>query len=64
MTNLLASAETRKLDFVRAEEKLMQREREKEGGEFDHKEKFVTAAYKEQMAAMRQAEEEEKEREG
>ncbi|KAG8896035.1 hypothetical protein FRB99_000214 [Tulasnella sp. 403] len=63
MSSLLQSAETRKLDFVRAEEKLMQREREKEGDEFADKEKFVTPAYKAQMEEVRRAEEEEKKRE-
>ncbi|KAG9019642.1 hypothetical protein FRB90_011988 [Tulasnella sp. 427] len=63
MTNLLQSAETRKLDYVRAEEKLMQREREKEGDEFADKDKFVTPAYKAQMEEVRRAEEEEKKRE-
>ncbi|KAF8311645.1 hypothetical protein DL93DRAFT_2083167 [Clavulina sp. PMI_390] len=61
--NLLTSAATRKLDYVRAEEKLIQREREAEGDEFADKEKFVTQAYKDQMAEIRRAEEEEKLRE-
>ncbi|KAK1236537.1 hypothetical protein PQX77_000230 [Marasmius sp. AFHP31] len=60
---LLASAQTRKLDHLRAEEKMMQREREQEGDEFADKEAFVTQAYKDQMAEVRRAEEEEKERE-
>ncbi|KAJ6502514.1 coiled-coil domain-containing protein 55-domain containing protein [Mycena sanguinolenta] len=59
---LLASAKTRELDHLRAEEKLMQRERELEGDEFEGKEMFVTQAYKDQMAAVRAAEEEEKKR--
>ncbi|KAF7363477.1 Nuclear speckle splicing regulatory protein 1-like protein [Mycena sanguinolenta] len=61
---LLASAKTRELDHLRAEEKLMQRERELEGDEFADKEMFVTQAYKDQMAAVRAAEEEEKKRDG
>ncbi|KDQ18438.1 hypothetical protein BOTBODRAFT_103774 [Botryobasidium botryosum FD-172 SS1] len=61
--NLLNSAATRKLDHLRAEEKMMQREREAEGDEFADKEKFVTQAYKDQMAEVRRAEEEEKRRE-
>lgn len=61
---LLATAATRKLDHLRAEEKMMQREREIEGDEFADKEEFVTQAYKDQMAEVRRAEEEEKEREG
>ncbi|KAG8861201.1 hypothetical protein FRB96_003151 [Tulasnella sp. 330] len=63
MEKLLQSAETRKLDFVRAEEKLIQREREQEGEEFADKDKFVTPAYKAQMEEVRKAEEEEKKRE-
>jgi len=61
--NLLTSAATRKLDHLRAEEKMMQRERELEGDEFADKEKFVTQAYKDQMEEVRRAEEEEKRRE-
>ncbi|KAJ7111590.1 coiled-coil domain-containing protein 55-domain containing protein [Mycena crocata] len=59
---LLSSAATRKLDYLRAEEKMMQMEREAEGDEFNDKESFVTQAYKDQMAAVRAAEEEEKKR--
>lgn len=64
MENLIRSAETRRLDHLRAEEKMMQREREAEGDEFADKEKFVTQAYKDQMAEVRRAEAEEKAREG
>jgi Nuclear speckle splicing regulatory protein 1, N-terminal len=64
ISNLLTSAATRKLDYIRAEDKLIQREREAEGDEFADKEKFVTQAYKDQMAEVRKAEEEEKKREG
>ena len=60
----LASAQTRKLDKLRAEEKMLQLEREKEGDEFQDKEKFVTEAYKKQMEDVRKAEEEERVREG
>ncbi|KAJ7449843.1 coiled-coil domain-containing protein 55-domain containing protein [Mycena latifolia] len=59
---LLSSAATRKLDYLRAEEKMMQLEREAEGDEFLDKESFVTQAYKDQMAQVRAAEEEEKKR--
>jgi coiled-coil domain-containing protein 55 len=64
MSSLLNSAATRKLDRLRAEEKMMQRERELEGDEFKDKEIFVTQAYKDQMEEVRKAEEEEKQREG
>ncbi|KAI0033943.1 coiled-coil domain-containing protein 55-domain containing protein [Vararia minispora EC-137] len=60
---LLVSAQTRKLDHLRAEEKMIQRERETEGDEFADKEAFVTQAYKDQMAEVRRAEEEERQRE-
>ncbi|KAG8757641.1 hypothetical protein FRC12_010244 [Ceratobasidium sp. 428] len=63
MKNLLDTAATRRLDHLRAEEKMMQREREAEGDEFADKEKFVTQAYKDQMAEVRRAEAEEKARE-
>ncbi|KAI0321895.1 coiled-coil domain-containing protein 55-domain containing protein [Amylostereum chailletii] len=59
---LLNSAATRRLDHLRAEEKMMQRERELEGDEFADKEAFVTQAYKDQQAEVRKAEEEERQR--
>lgn len=62
--NFLAAAQTRRLDRLRAEEKMLQHEREKEGDEFEDKEKFVTEAYKKQMEEVRLAEEEERKREG
>lgn len=64
INNLLSTAATRRLDHLRAEEKMIQREREAEGDEFKDKEAFVTQAYKDQMAEVRRAEEEEKMREG
>jgi coiled-coil domain-containing protein 55 len=60
----LSTAATRRLDHLRAEEKMIQREREAEGDEFRDKEAFVTQAYKDQMAEVRRAEEEERAREG
>jgi hypothetical protein len=62
--NLLMTAETRRLDYLRAEEKMIQRERDAEGDEFLGKEQFITQAYKDQMAEVRRAEAEEKAREG
>ncbi|TXT07381.1 hypothetical protein VHUM_03101 [Vanrija humicola] len=59
----IAAAQTRKLDRLRAEEKMLAREREAEGDEFADKETFVTEAYKKQMEEVRKAEEEEAERE-
>ncbi|KAL1624187.1 hypothetical protein SLS54_004116 [Diplodia seriata] len=63
MEGLLASAEIRKRDQLRAKEKLVQREREAEGDAFDDKEKFVTDAYKKQQEEMLRLEEEEKKKE-
>ncbi|KAI9767921.1 MAG: hypothetical protein M1840_005414 [Geoglossum simile] len=59
MESLLAAAEVRKRDQLRAKEKMLQREREAEGDEFADKEKFVTGAYREQQAEMARLEEEE-----
>ena len=64
MQSFIEAARRRKLDALHAEEKMMQIEREKEGGEFDDKEKFVTSAYKAQMEEVRRAEEEERAKEG
>ncbi|KAI9807786.1 MAG: hypothetical protein M1825_005091 [Sarcosagium campestre] len=63
MTNLLAAAEVRKRDQLRAKDKMLAKEREAEGDEFADKEKFVTAAYKQQQEEVRQLEEEERKRE-
>ena len=64
IANFLASAQTRRLDRLRAEEKMLQLEREKEGDEFADKDFFVTDAYKKQMEEVRAAEEEERKRDG
>ncbi|KAI9711108.1 MAG: hypothetical protein M1828_001960 [Chrysothrix sp. TS-e1954] len=63
MGNLLAAAETRKREYERAQDKLVQREREAEGDEFADKEKFVTEAYKAVQEERRNQEAEEKRRE-
>ncbi|KAG0324295.1 hypothetical protein BGZ99_001989 [Dissophora globulifera] len=60
---LLQAAETRKRDRQIAEEKRLERERQKEGDEFKDKEMFITPAYKAQKEAMRLAEEEDRKRE-
>ncbi len=44
MEALMKSAEIRKKDLLRAEEKMIQREREAEGDEFKDKDKFITSA--------------------
>ncbi|KAL2047198.1 hypothetical protein N7G274_001217 [Stereocaulon virgatum] len=59
MGNLLAAAEVRKRDQLRAKEKMLAKEREMEGDEYADKEKFVTGAYKRQQEEMRRLEEEE-----
>jgi len=64
INGLLTAAATRRLDHLRAEEKMMQLEREAEGDMYKDKEAFVTQAYKDQMAEVRRAEEEERMREG
>ncbi|KAF8625805.1 hypothetical protein AX15_005192 [Amanita polypyramis BW_CC] len=60
---LLSAAATRRLDHLRAEEKMMQHEREAEGDMYKDRDVFVTQAYKEQMEEVKMAEEEEKRRE-
>ncbi|MCJ1386571.1 hypothetical protein MMC17_009697 [Xylographa soralifera] len=63
MGNLLAAAEVRKRDQLRAKEKMLAKEREAEGEEFVDKEKFVTGAYKAQQEEVRRMEAEEARRE-
>ena len=63
MTNLLAAAEVRKRDQLRAKEKMLAKEREAEGDDFADKEKFVTGAYKRQQEEMRKLEAQEAEKE-
>ncbi|KAF1987854.1 hypothetical protein K402DRAFT_35419 [Aulographum hederae CBS 113979] len=63
MKDLLATAEVRKRDSLRAKEKMLQKEREAEGEEFAHKETFVTDAYRAQQEENARLEEEERKRE-
>ena len=63
MGNLLAAAEVRKRDQLRAKEKLLAKEREAEGEEYADKERFVTEAYKLQQLEARRLEVEEERRE-
>ncbi|MCJ1245988.1 hypothetical protein MMC30_003192 [Trapelia coarctata] len=63
MQSLLAAAEVRKRDQLRAKEKMLAKEREAEGDEFADKEKFVTGAYKAQQEEVRRMEVEEMRRE-
>ena len=64
IARLLETAEVRKRDRVRAEDKMVQREREKEGVEFADKDEFVTPAYKAQQEELRKIEEEEEKKDG
>lgn len=59
MSKLLAAAETRRRDQLRAKERLVAKEREAEGDEFADKDKFVTAAYKRHQEENRILEKEE-----
>lgn len=54
----------RKRDRVRAEDKMVQREREMEGAEFADKDAFVTPSYLLQQEELRKIEEEESKKEG
>lgn len=63
MSSLLAAAEVRKRDELRAKDTMLAREREAEGEEFADKEKFVTGAYKAQQQEVRRLEEEERKKE-
>lgn len=56
MDNLMKSAELRKREKERREEKTIQKEREQEGDEFKDKEAFVTTAYKEKLKELRETE--------
>lgn len=62
VNNLLDAAARRKQGQMVAKEKMLQKERENEGDEFQDKEKFVTGAYKVQQEEARKAEAEEKAR--
>lgn len=60
---ILESAEQRKRDRLRAEARMIQKQREAEGDEFADKDSFVTNAYKEQQAELAKAEEQQNEQE-
>ncbi|BGP00136.1 hypothetical protein RTG_00090 [Rhodotorula toruloides ATCC 204091] len=63
INRLLETAELRKQDRLRAEDKMIQKEREREGDEFADKDQFVTPSYLKQQEELRKVEEEEKKRE-
>ncbi|KAH9817563.1 coiled-coil domain-containing protein 55-domain containing protein [Melampsora americana] len=56
ISGLIETAKQRQIDRVRAEDKMVQRERELEGMEYADKDEFVTPAYLEQQAELRKAE--------
>lgn len=60
----METAELRKQDRLRAEDKMISKEREREGDEFKDKEQFVTPGYLKQQEELRKLEEEEKKLEG
>lgn len=60
IAGLLKASEVRKREYERQQERIVQKEREKEGDEFADKEVFVTSAYRKKMQEMQEAEEEEK----
>jgi len=64
MARLIETAEVRKRDRLRAEDKMVQREREMEGEEFAEKDSFVTPAYLAQQEELRKIEDEERKKEG
>ena len=59
MGSLLKSAEDRKREKERRDEKKIQKEREAEGDQFQDRDSFVTPAYKEKLKELQQAEERE-----
>ncbi|ORY60411.1 coiled-coil domain-containing protein 55-domain containing protein [Leucosporidium creatinivorum] len=63
ISRLMETAEVRKRDRLRAEDKMVQRERQMEGEEFADKDAFVTPAYLAQQEELRRIEEEEKKKE-
>lgn len=58
--SLMKAAEIRKKEYERRIERQIQKEREKEGNEFENKEAFVTSSYKKKL--LERQEEEERER--
>lgn len=60
IAGLLKAAEIRKKEDKRRAEKKIQKEREKEGNEFEDKEVFVTGAYKKKMQEIQEQEEKER----
>lgn len=55
---LLVQAEKRKIEYERRNERLIQKEREAEGNEFQDKEAFVTSSYKKKLEELKKLDEE------
>lgn len=60
---LLAGSAARKLEQDRRNERILKRERDDEGDDFDDKEVFVTESYKQTLKEFRRLDEEDKQRE-
>lgn len=60
--HLLKTAEKRKYEDEARQERLVQKEREKEGDMFKDKEAFVTGAYRKKMEELEKVKEEERRR--
>merc|ERR1719154_531983 len=58
MDKLIKSAKEREQEFERRQERMAQREREKEGDMFADKEKFVTGAFRRKMEEIAEQEKE------
>lgn len=63
ISNLLKTAEARKIEQERRTERKVQKEREAEGDMFSDKEAFVTPTYRAKLAELKKLEEEERLRE-
>lgn len=56
----MVQAEKRKIEYERRNERLIQKEREQEGDEFNDKEAFVTSSYKKKLEEMKKMDAEDK----
>ena len=64
MDDILAATQQRKKEQQIVEERMIQRQRDAEGDEFNDKERFVTDAYKHHMEELKQHDELQKKRDG
>ncbi|VVC44495.1 Domain of unknown function DUF2040 [Cinara cedri] len=56
--NLIIQADKRKIEYERRNERLIQKERETEGNEFEDKEAFITSSYKKKLEELKKLDEE------